>query len=408
MTAIETAFTAPPSTQPSALKALTLAASLSLVLHGLSFVALDASGVRVNVQTDDLDSHILEASLVPAHMITAPDISLQSSTSKSISDPMLTGMTMLSVPKTAPKPAPKSKNTSAPEAVVEPQTETPQTSAPIAEPNAVAQPPETAPLPATPEATVVEAKPLSPTVVMPAVAAPSAPAPEPEAIKSKPYLLPNQLSVRYEANANGFQGKSVLSWKKSTDAQSLVTQYEAQLLSSASILFKTYEHRFKSTGVINSSGLAPLFVEEKRTNGSTISTTVEPDKNRVVISSKEGYLPYDPTAHDLVSLMVQLAIYAQTQPLWHQAGTAQDFTVYRPSGIKRWRFQSFGVTNIILGERQLSTIYVRRVAVGTEPDYESQYHFWLDLNHYGFPVKMRIVDTKNNTTDINMTAWQEQ
>jgi hypothetical protein len=247
-----------------------------------------------------------------------------------------------------------------------------------------------------------------PAVVLNSAASNPSPTAKPvEPAPSATYRLPNQVTLHYEANRSGFQGKSTLSWKKSIDAAAQSTRYEAQLASSATVLFKTFEHRFKSTGVINDWGLAPLRVEEKRTNGSTVATTIEPANNRVIISSKEGFLPYDPLAHDLVSLMVQLAILAQTQPSWQQAGTAQDFTVYRPSGIKRWRFQSMGITTITLGARQHQTVYVRRVTPSGEIDYEDQYHFWLDLNRYGFPVKMRLVDSKNNATDITMIDWQE-
>jgi hypothetical protein len=212
--------------------------------------------------------------------------------------------------------------------------------------------------------------------------------------------------VRYEAHVSGLSGKSVLTWKKTTQAHTQT--FEAQLISSATILFKTFEHRYKSSGVINTTGLMPLSVEEKRTSGNTVATTIEPDNKRVIISSKEGFLPYDPLGKDLVSLMLQLSIYTQTQPLWLKAGTAQDFTVYRPSGIKRWRFQSMGMDTIQLKDQLVQAVYIKRVPLSAEPDYEDQHHFWLDPKHYGFPVKMRLVDNKGRSTDIAMTDWQEQ
>jgi hypothetical protein len=47
------------------------------------------------------------------------------------------------------------------------------------------------------------------------------------------------------------------------------------------------------------------------------------------------------------------------------------------------------------------------VPLGAEPDFEDQFHFWLDLSLYGFPVKIRQIDSKGNVTDISMIDWQE-
>ena len=243
---------------------------------------------------------------------------------------------------------------------------------------------------------------------LPSAQATTAPVPVPAAAPTQQtaaapsYRLPSQLRAQFDATVRGFAGKSVLTWKTKDSGAA----YEAQLISTVAIPFKTFEHRFESKGVINDYGLAPLSVLEKRPSGGTVATTIEPVAQRVVISSKEGFLPYDPRAHDLVSLMVQLAVYAQTQPRWQTAGTAQDFTVYRPSGIKRWRFQSMGVVLLEQGTAGIRTVHVRRVALGTEPDYEDQYHFWLDLSRYGFPVKIRQVDHKGNTTDIQLVDWR--
>lgn len=390
-------------------KPLAWALVISAMVHVLGFTALHAGGAHANESPDDaLAEPILQASLIPATLIESPTLTALTNSANRAIPGASAGLTMQAAPPsiaqahTSPPAAAPELATSTPAPLPDPTTEAPQKSSDAQ-----------APIPSNPTATTTLAPAESQTAaVIPPAAIITAPAPitgpsTPEPAQAVAYRLPNQLTVHFEANSRGVMGKSVMAWKKSTDVLTQTTQYEAQLSTTATVLFKTFEHRFKSSGVINDLGLAPLNVEEKRTNGSIIATTVEPDKNRAIISSQAGFLPYDPQAHDLVSLMVQLAILAQTQPQWQQAGTAHDFTVYRPSGIKRWRFQSFGLANIVLGEKQLQTIYVRRVAVGAQADYEDQYHFWLDLNHYGFPVKMRVVDAKNNVSDIQMVDWQE-
>jgi hypothetical protein len=215
------------------------------------------------------------------------------------------------------------------------------------------------------------------------------------------YQLPQQVTVRYETNYQGYPASSQLQWKKSGDVGA--QRYEAALITSALGM----EHRLTSIGVIGIKGLAPRTLEEKRPFKSPIATHVEPSNNRVIISSQEGFLPYDPLGHDIISLLIQLGIYAQSLPDWSKPGIAQDFTVYRPNGIRRWRFQSQGLDTIQLRGQTLQAVYIRRVPPDGQADYEDQYHFWLDPNHYGFPVKMRQVDNKGKVTDIVMTQWQE-
>jgi hypothetical protein len=183
-----------------------------------------------------------------------------------------------------------------------------------------------------------------------------------------------------------------------------VLRYEASLVTSALGM----ELRYKSIGSIGINGLAPLAIEEKRPFKSAIAISIEPSNNRVIISSKEGFLPYDPLGHDLISLIIQLGMYTQLLPHWSQSGTMQDFTVYRPNGIKRWRFQSQGLDTIQVRGEMRQVVYIRRIASDGQPDYEDQYHFWLDPKLHGFPVKMRQVDNTGKMTDIVMTDWKEQ
>jgi hypothetical protein len=405
----------------------TWALAASLVLHLLGLTGVFLGGVRVPDKPDDLQNNpVIEAALLTAQMIEKPNLTLNVA-AKAVAPEPTAVLSMQTVAqassnlppkpvarlKSDPKPEPKTAKPAKPEpapiieAVVPANALEPIKDLPAAAPPALANTESTPPT-IPPSASPTLLSQLPPITQLPQFTPlpPLPPVPDITPSASSPnYRLPKQLNVRFEAHARGFIGKSILQWEKTTNGAS--SKYEAQLSTTATVLFKSFEHRFKSAGMINGAGLAPLNVEEKRTNGSVVATTVEPSNNRVIISSKEGFLPYDPQAHDLVSLMVQLAIYAQVQPQWQQAGTAQDFTVYRPSGIKRWRFQSMGVVNITLGEKPLQTVHIRRVPLGAEPDFEDQFHFWLDLSRYGFPVKIRQIDSKGNVTDISMIDWQE-
>jgi hypothetical protein len=339
------------------------------------------------------DSGLFEASLLPAN---APANLVQASEikphSRAVPAPAVA----------APKPA------SPDSAISEPIASAPAPDSTAAD-NKVSEPePVTAPAATVPQ---TPAAPILPESINETITRPVTPitqwwlSPVPNemlATMAQPYSLPNQVSVRYETNYQGIAARSELQWKKIGEVGT--QRYEASLITSALGM----ELRYKSVGLIGIKGLAPLAVEEKRPFKSTIATSIEPSNNRVIISSKEGFLPYDPMGHDLVSLIIQLGIYAQSLPQWSLPGIAQDFTVYRPNGIKRWRLQSQGLETIQVRGEMRQVVYIRRIASDGQPDYEDQYHFWLDPQHYGFPVKMRQVDNTGKMTDIVMTDWKEQ
>jgi hypothetical protein len=209
---------------------------------------------------------------------------------------------------------------------------------------------------------------------------------EPLASPVQAYRLPKQFTLRYSNVELPLSAHSVLTWAQSETPDG--TGYTAQW----SIPSPGGQSQLKSSGLMRSDGLAPRRLDEQRRNGSVVASSIEPDNQRVIISSKAGFLPYDPKGQDLLSLLVQLAIAAQTQPALHQAGVQLDYTVYRPTGIKRWRFQSMGLN----GSRLLE---LHRVPLGSEPDYEPWYQFVLDLNQQGLPAVIRWTDAKDKTSE---------
>jgi hypothetical protein len=375
----------------------------SLLIHSVGVVALySAQGLSLDAVLPTRDNTLFEASVLPAN---APASVKSNEAQASQSKPRSAQVTpAASAPKTVPPtpvisepiasaPTPDStavvSNVPEPEPVIAPVAALPQT-----------QPAPT--LPVIPAMPVSINEPIT-RPVMPITQLPQTPLPdELFASMARPYTLPNQVSVRYETNYQGIPARSELQWKKIGEVGT--QRYEASLVTSALGM----ELRYKSVGSIGIKGLAPMAVEEKRPFKSAVATSIEPSNNRVIISSKEGFLPYDPLGHDLVSLIIQLGIYAQSLPQWSLPGIAQDFTVYRPNGIKRWRLQSQGLETIQVRGEMRQVVYIRRIASDGQPDYEDQYHFWLDPKHYGFPVKMRQVDNSGKMTDIVMTDWKEQ
>ena len=216
------------------------------------------------------------------------------------------------------------------------------------------------------------------------------------------YRLPKLVKASYRAVYQGIPARSTLFWQTKADAQG--ANYEAQLVSTA----MGAEHRYASRGRLADTGITPSWAEEKRPFKSAIAINIEPQNNRAIISSQTGFLPYTAGGQDALGMFLQLGVYVQSQPQWQRAGTAHDFVVYRPNGIKHWRIQSQGIQTVEIAGKQVSTVYLRRIPTDGQADYEDQYHLWLDPAHYGFPVKIRIVGNGDKVTEITMTDWVEE
>ncbi len=286
------------------------AISASLALHGFGLSAWTIGNLSLNERFSDTENDkILDPSLIPVQMVDAPTLSQQHQ-STAVSKPL--GSTEFTSHDSASVRPNELAPTVEEVAIAQPQInpENALESSAVAESSATAvqanEPASVSPsAPSHSSPTSIEQVGLSPAQTP--LPLPTS-QPRPNTIPASLYRLPNQLTVRFEANTRGITGQSLLTWKKFGDSLNQNVKYDAQLVTSATVLFKVFEHSFKSSGVINSLGLAPLSVEEKRPNGSIIATTVEPDKNRSIISSQAGFLPFDPQAHDLVSLI----LYAQS------------------------------------------------------------------------------------------------
>ncbi len=220
--------------------------------------------------------------------------------------------------------------------------------------------------------------------------------------KAAQFSVANKVQLSYEGAWGGTPVQGILSFQLNK------ADYTASLQLTASTIFKTFELKQTAIGVLNIHGFEVFSAQDKAINGRTTAIAVEPSNQRVIISSKEGFLPYSAGGKDLLSLILQLGILSQAQPEWKTKGTQQDFTVYRPSGIKRWRYQSQGLESTQVGANKVETIYIKRVPQSNEPDFEYIHHLWLDPARHGLPLRIKLEDPKSGRTiDLVLNQWEE-
>lgn len=225
---------------------------------------------------------------------------------------------------------------------------------------------------------------------------------------NKAFTLPAHLQAHFSFVGKygrfPLSGDGLLTWDTRADAANAATApYDASLNIGA--LF--YKSTLKSQGVVTATGIHPRRTEEKVTGRNAIVIATDTANARVSISGKEGFQPYEANGQDLLTVIAQLGVYVQTQPQWHIAGTEKVFSVYRPSGLKHWRFQSQGVQTVQFNGAPVSTVYVVELPASGAQDTDEKHHFWLDPSRHGFPIKLRKVKQNGDFVELTIKDWQE-
>ena len=241
-----------------------------------------------------------------------------------------------------------------------------------------------------------------------------------------PYKLPENVQARYDTYSQGssikqqlttFQFKYLKDAKilnntnndktESNDPYDIFHTYEAELKTLPNNINTQTDLRYSVQGNLTVYDLRPNRIEESTAKKSMVATTIDRNIRRAVISSQEGFVAYDDTRQDLLSIIIQLGINQQLEPRWSIAGTAQDFKVYRPIGLTTWRFQSQGIETVKIGEKSLDLLSIKRVPLDDQVDYEEEQHLWLDPKRYGFPAKMRFTRQNGEYTEFILNDWKE-
>jgi Protein of unknown function (DUF3108) len=243
-------------------------------------------------------------------------------------------------------------------------------------------------------------------------AASTPPAASPVTAASAPnavFTLPAQLRAQYSGVGKygkfPLSGSGLITWNSRSDSATAAgTPYDASLEIGA--LF--YKSVLTSQGVVNGAGIHPRRTEEKNTGKTAVVIATDVANNRVSISGKEGFQPYDASGQDLLTVIAQLGVSVQTQPQWRIAGAQKTFAVYRPGGLKHWRFQSQGLQTLLINGVAVPTIYVVQLAEDGGIDQDDQHHLWLDPARHGFPIKLRKIKKGGDYVELTLKDWQER
>lgn len=158
---------------------------------------------------------------------------------------------------------------------------------------------------------------------------------------------------------------------------------------------------FKSEGMINDFGIAPVLYSEKPPRKSLTNTHFQHEQRKISFSASEATYPYKGGEQDRGSIMWQLASIGRGDPAQFQPGTEIDMVIAGTRKADTWRIQ-------ILGEEEIETPYGKIAAwhVACAPragSYDRKFDIWLAPQQEWYPVKVRFTAVNGDYVDLALS-----
>lgn len=216
----------------------------------------------------------------------------------------------------------------------------------------------------------------------------AAPAADAHPSQMRPYNLPPSADLSYSISARqrGFtlSGEASLSWRQGDGKYTINTDSRVALLG------KLTENR--STGTIDSFGLAPNEYYDKRFRKDPVTANFDRDAKTIGFSDGKQNYPIKGGEQDRVSVSWQLVALARANKDKLKPGLAWSFFVVGPHDADPWTFRVIGREKVQAGAAigMVDTVHVlREPPPGSK---EQTLDIWLAPALEWYPVKLKFVD----------------
>lgn len=205
--------------------------------------------------------------------------------------------------------------------------------------------------------------------------------------------IPPSAELKYDVQAlrdgQMVYGSGKISWQ--SDGGNYTVDGEA------SILFFTLLN-FKSAGVIDDFGVAPVIYSEKRFRRSQTNTHFHRERNTISFSASTMTYPRKGGEQDRASIIWQLTGIGRGDSEKFKPGAEIDFFVAGVRDATPWRVRVIGEEQIEIGSGKVSAWHVVRIP--KQGSYDQKLDIWLAPQHEWFPVKLRFTETNGEYLDM--------
>jgi hypothetical protein len=225
-------------------------------------------------------------------------------------------------------------------------------------------------------------------VLMTALVGHAAAAEEHPAVK-RPFDLPPSADLSYSIGArqHGFNlnGDAMLTWRAND------SKYSINAESRVALLGKLTENR--STGIVDSWGLAPTEYYDKRFRKDPTTATFDRGDKTITFSDGDKSYPIKGGEQDRVSVSWQLVAVARAAKDKFKPGSEWQFFVVGPRDADPWTFRVVGREKVQAGASlgEVDAVHVMRAPPPGSKD--QTLDIWLAPGHEWYPVKLRFTDS---------------
>jgi hypothetical protein len=215
-----------------------------------------------------------------------------------------------------------------------------------------------------------------------------APAADDHPSQLRPYNLPPSADLSYSISARqrGFtlSGDATLTWRQGEGKYTINTDSRVALLG------RLTENR--STGMIDSFGLAPLEYYDKRFRKDPVTANFDREAKTIGFSDGKQNYPIKGGEQDRVSISWQLVALARANKDKFKPGSEWNFFVVGPHDADPWTFRVIGREKVQAGAAigSVDTVHVLREPPPGSKD--QTLDLWLAPSLEWYPVKLRFVD----------------
>jgi hypothetical protein len=205
--------------------------------------------------------------------------------------------------------------------------------------------------------------------------------------------IPPSAELKYDVQAlrdgQMVYGSGKISWQ--SDGGNYTVNGEA------GILFFTLLN-FKSAGVIDDFGVAPVMYSEKRFRRPETNTHFHRERNTISFSASTVIYPRKGGEQDRASIIWQLTGIGRGDGEKFKPGAEIDFFVAGVRDAAPWRVRVIGEEQIEVGSEKITAWHVVRIP--KQGSYDQKLDIWLSPQHEWYPVKLRFTETNGEYLDM--------
>lgn len=210
--------------------------------------------------------------------------------------------------------------------------------------------------------------------------------------------IPPSAELKYDVQAlrdgQMVYGSGKISWQ--SDGANYAVHGEAGIL-----FFNLLN--FKSTGVIDDFGVAPVIYSEKRFRRPETNTHFHRERNIISFSASTVTYPRKGGEQDRASIVWQLTGIGRGDGEKFKPGAEIDFFVAGVRDGAPWRVRVVGEEEIEIGSGKVTAWHVVRIP--KPGSYDQKLDIWLAPQHEWYPVKLRFTETNGEYLDMLMSNF---